>query len=189
MLVFFARRHAMIRAMTTPPANTPADAHMTRTLRENIERLNARAEQQARNAPLGDRLADAITRFAGSMRFVVLHAIFFGSWIVWNLGWIPGLAPFDSTFVVLAMEASVEAIFLSTFVLISQNRMAAVADRRRDLDLHVSLLAEHELTRLAGMVERIAVKVGAESDPEIEEIKRDISPEQVLDFLDKKDSD
>jgi uncharacterized membrane protein len=165
------------------------DPTMTRTLRDNIERLSDRAERQAKDAPLGDRLADAITRFAGSMRFVALHAALFGGWIVWNLGWIPGLEPFDPTFVVLAMEASVEAIFLSTFVLISQNRMAAAADRRGDLDLHISLLAEHELTRLAGMIEQIAEKVGVSSDPEIDEIKRDVSPEQVLDALDQKSTD
>lgn len=162
------------------------DPHMTTTLRENIARLKAREEREARDAPLGERLADAITRFAGSMRFVLLHAIVFGGWIIWNLGWIPGLEPFDPTFVVLAMEASVEAIFLSTFVLISQNRMAASADRRGDLDLHISLLAEHELTRLAGMIERIAERVGAGSDPEIGEIKQDVSPERVLDALDDK---
>lgn len=162
------------------------DGQMTRTLRDNIDRLSARAERQATQAPAGDRIADAITRFAGSMRFVVLHALVFGGWIVWNLGWIPGLKPFDPTFVVLAMEASVEAIFLSTFVLISQNRMSAAADRRGDLDLHISLLAEHELTRLAGMIERIADKMGVGSDPEIDEIKRDVSPEQVLDALEQK---
>ena len=80
------------------------------------------------------------------MRFVYLHLALFGGWIIVNLGLIPGLRPFDPSFVVLAMVASVEAIFLSTFVLISQNRMAAAADRRADLDLQVSLLAEHEIT-------------------------------------------
>ena len=161
---------------------------MTHTLRDNIERLSARAEDQARHAPIGDRIADAITRFAGSMRFVALHALLFGGWIAWNLGVVPGLEPFDPTFVVLAMEASVEAIFLSTFVLISQNRMAAAADRRGDLDLHISLLTEHELTRLAGMIERMAQKMGVSTDPEINEIKRDVSPEEVLDALDEKGS-
>jgi uncharacterized membrane protein len=66
-----------------------------------------------------------------------------------NLGLVPGVPAWDSSFVALAMLASVEAIFLSTFVLISQNRMAAAADKRADLDLQISLLAEHEVTRLA----------------------------------------
>jgi uncharacterized membrane protein len=65
---------------------------------------------------------------------------------------VPGVPKFDPSFVVLAMVASVEAIFLPTFVLISQNRMMAAADKRADLDLHVSLLTEHELTKLVGLV-------------------------------------
>jgi uncharacterized membrane protein len=77
------------------------------------------------------------------MRFVYLHVVLFGVWLLVNLGVVPGVPRFDPSFVVLAMVASVEAIFLSTFVLIMQNRMAATADKRADLDLHISLLTEH----------------------------------------------
>lgn len=158
---------------------------MAETLRANIARLTARARAEAAGAPLSDRIADRITAFTGSMIFVLIHLLLYGLWIVWNLGWIPGLTPFDPTFVVLAMEASVEAIFLSTFVLISQNRMAKAADRRADLDLHVNLLAEHELTRLAGLVESIAERVGAPVPAaQIAEIKKDVEPEAVLDAID-----
>jgi uncharacterized membrane protein len=73
------------------------------------------------------------------MLFVYLHLAFFGFWIVANLGSITGVPIWDKSFVVLAMWASVEAIFLSTFVLISQNRMAA-ADKRADLDLRTAYL-------------------------------------------------
>jgi uncharacterized membrane protein len=111
--------------------------------------------------------------------------VIYGFWIVANLGWIPGVPKFDPTFVVLAMEASVEAIFLSTFVLISQNRMMTVAARQADLDLQVNLLAEHELTRLAALIEGIAAKLEVRSgvEHELDEIKRDVSPEAVLDEL------
>ena len=68
-------------------------------------------------------------------------------WIFINLGWIPGMPRFDPSFVILAMVASVEAIFLSTFVLISQNRMQFLSEKRAELSLHISLLAEHEVTR------------------------------------------
>ena len=83
------------------------------------------------------------------------------------------------------MVASVEAIFLSTFVLISQNRMAAAADKRADLDLQVSLLAEHEVTRLVTLVLGIAERLGVETeaDAEVEEIARDVAPEAVLDEI------
>jgi len=82
------------------------------------------------------------------------------------------------------MEASVEAIFLSTFVLISQNRMAERQNRSADLDLHISLLAEHELTRVAVLLERIAEKLDVSvEDLELREIKADVEPERVLDAL------
>jgi uncharacterized membrane protein len=160
---------------------------MAATLRDNIAELTARQRAEAQSAPWSERLADRITGFTGSMRFVALHLLVFGLWIAVNLGAIPFVPRFDPTFVVLAMVASVEAIFLSTFVLISQNRMASAADRRADLDLHVNLLAEHELTTLAELVERIAARLDiAIDDPQFHEIRRDIEPTQVLDALDER---
>ena len=83
------------------------------------------------------------------------------------------------------MEASVEAIFLSTFVLISQNRMMGDAARQSDLDLQVNLLAEHELTRLVTLVDAMARKMGVDAvnADELREIEQDVSPEAVLDEL------
>jgi uncharacterized membrane protein len=102
-----------------------------------------------------------------------------------NVGWVPGVPRFDRSFTVLAMAASVEAIFLSTFVLISQNRMQALADRRADLDLQVSLLAEHEVTQLLTLVRAMARRMDlAEArDPELDELAQDIRPETVLSQL------
>ena len=115
---------------------------MAQIVKRNIDALLKRRNEEECNKTTEERVADRITRFTGSMRFVYLHLLLFGLWIIWNLGWI-GLKPFDPSFVVLAMFASVEAIFLSTFVLISQNRMNLQADKRAELDLQVSLLAEH----------------------------------------------
>lgn len=139
------------------------------------------------NAPLQDRIAQRITRFTGSMRFVYLHLAAYGSWITANLGLIPGLEPWDPTFVVLAMIASVEAIFLSTFILITQNRMSVRSERRAELDVQVSLLAEQEITKLVQMVSEVAVRMGVE-DPagsEVEEMKRGVAPEAVLDAIEE----
>lgn len=161
---------------------------MNTTLRANIDTLAARARKDGRAAPLSERIADRITRFTGSMTFVALHVIAYASWIIVNLGLTP-LPRFDPSFVLLAMEASVEAIFLSTFVLISQNRMAAAAAHRADLDLHISLLTEHELTKLATLVARIAEHVGvADDDPEFHEITNDVQPETVLDAIEASGS-
>ncbi|HEX2220821.1 MAG TPA: DUF1003 domain-containing protein [Gemmatimonadales bacterium] len=150
----------------------------------NIRALVEREREQERARSLQNRIADAITQFAGSMRFVYLHLLLYGAWIVINLGLLP-IRPFDPTFVVLAMVASVEAIFISTFVLISQNRMAALADRRADLDLQISLLAEHEVSRVIALVTSIAERLGIEEarDPELEELARDVEPAQVMDRI------
>jgi uncharacterized membrane protein len=157
-------------------------------LRRNIEALHRRRRDEAAAASLETRIAETITRFTGSMRFVYLHLLLFGAWVLVNLGLIPGLPRFDPSFVVLAMVASVEAIFLSTFVLISQNRMAAAADKRADLDLHISLLTEHELTRLVELVTLLAERAGvpARSDPDLSEIQQDVAPEAVLDEIEAR---
>jgi uncharacterized membrane protein len=153
-------------------------------LDRNIAALLARkrAEEFARTR--SEKLADAVTHFAGSMAFVYIHAVVFGLWIVINLGWL-GLPRFDPSFVILAMVASVEAIFLSTFVLITQNRLSQEESRRSDLDLQISLLAEHEVTRLIALTDAIAEKLGVvpPNEGELEELKQDVQPEQVLDRI------
>jgi uncharacterized membrane protein len=160
---------------------------LSSALRKNIETLRNRRNQEARAASREEKLADAITTFTGSMPFVYLHLALYGGWIAWNL--IPGLAHFDPTFVILAMEASVEAIFLSTFVLISQNRALVATDKRDELDLQINLLAEHELTRLIEMVSAIAgrLEVHTGAEREVAEITKDVAPERLLSEIEKQD--
>ena len=160
---------------------------MARVVDRNIRALLQRRCDEEKQKPFQEKLADAITAFTGSMKFVYLHLLIFGGWIVVNLGWISAVKPFDPSFVVLAMVASVEAIFLSTFVLISQNRMQAAADKRANLDLQTSLLAEHEVTRLITLVKAMAQKMNIEEskDPELSELSQDVHPEHVLDRLEE----
>lgn len=155
------------------------------TLRENIAELADREAAESAGAPWSERAARGITAFSGSMTFVWLHLAIVAVWIALNLGWLPG-PRFDPSFVILASAASVEAIFLSTFVLISQNRMAALADRRADLDLHISLLTEHELTRLAELLHRVAERLDVPVDRvELGEIEQDVVAGEVLDEIDQ----
>jgi uncharacterized membrane protein len=172
-------------ARTGPTYPPPPPPGLSPVLERNIQALQLRRQREEKDATVEERIAEVITRFTGSMRFVYLHVAFFGFWIVANLGLVPGVPAWDPSFVVLAMIASVEAIFLSTFVLISQNRMAAAADKRADLDLQISLLAEHEVTRLVTLVSGIADRIGVktEADAELEEITEDVAPEAVLDEL------
>jgi len=156
-------------------------------LDRNIAALVERRQAGRQAASFQDRCADAITAFAGSMTFVYLHAAIFGAWIVVNRGWLPAIPAWDPSYVMLAMVASVEAIFLSTFVLITQNRMATAADQRADLDLQISLLTEHELTRVARLVSDIAshLNISDRAADEIEEVKEDVAPEAVLDHIER----
>lgn len=136
------------------------------------------------------RIADAITAFSGDMKFVYLHAVIFAAWMIINTGRF-GIKPFDPfPYGLLTMAVSLEAIFLSTFVLLSQNRMSAAADKRADLDLQINLLAEHEITKLLITVNNIAQHLGIhEVDEEEEELERAISPETVLNEIARKEGE
>ena len=175
----------------TPTLPRTDPATLSGSLRRNIRALEERRQAEAAAATREERVAAAITAFTGSMRFVYLHLALYGAWILVNLGVVPWVPRFDPSFVILAMAASVEAIFLSTFVLISQNRMAATADKRADLDLQISLLAEHELTKLSQVVVAIAerLEIRVAGDPEIREVGRNVSPEAVLDAIEAEQRD
>jgi uncharacterized membrane protein len=176
---------ANVREPVIPP---PQPEQLSDALKRNIAAIEGRRAAQQARASAGEKIARAITAFTGSMAFVYFHLLIYGLWILINIGMLAIVEPFDSSFVILASEASVEAIFLSTFVLISQNHMAASADRRADLDLHIGLLTEHELTKLAGLIDAIAQKVGAISQipEEVAQVERDVAPEAVLDELEQQ---
>jgi uncharacterized membrane protein len=142
-----------------------------------------RQEQQSKSAQ--DKAADILTNFSGNMIFVYLHVVWFAFWIVANLGWLP-IKPFDPfPFGLLTLIVSLEAIFLSTFVLISQNRAGEVADKRADLDLQIDLLAEHKITHLVGIAALIADHLGIDTNaiPELGQLESDVAPKQVLDEI------
>jgi uncharacterized membrane protein len=156
-------------------------------LERNIDALLQRESAHKRNQSRQQKLAAAITRFTGSLPFVYIHLGIVTLWTLVNAGLTP-LEKFDPTFVLLATIASVEAIFLTSFVLVTQNRMQEEADRRADLDLQISLLSEHELTRLIHIVRALAERTGLDlsGEPDLEEIQRDVAPEQVLDTMEQK---
>jgi uncharacterized membrane protein len=90
-----------------------------------------------------DRVADKVTSFAGSLKFVYIHAVWFGIWILLNVGALGAALTFDKfPFGLLTMIVSLEAIFLSTFVMVSQNRQSERADVRSQLDFETNLRAE-----------------------------------------------
>ena len=134
---------------------------------------------------LSDHFADLMTRFSGSMLFVWLHVVWFGVWIVVNQGWL-GVTAFDTfPFGFLTMIVSLEAIFLSTFVLISQNRQALQADRRAKVDLHVNVIAEQEITKVIQMLAEVHEHLGlsARHDPEVQHMRESTRVEQLADAV------
>lgn len=177
----------MVSQNEEPSAAEAIPKSVTRNIAA-IREWKATRRSQAR---LPDKIAAAVSRFAGSMPFVYIHVLIFSAWIAINLGWIPGLPRWDPSLVILAMEASVEAIFLSTFVLINQNQMAIEVDEKAELDLQVSLLNERETTRLITMVQAIAdhmgVQTGIESD--LSELRRDTQPDVILNAVRQGQSD
>ena len=159
---------------------------MANVVERNVNALLNRKKEETRKRNLKERIVDSITAFAGSMFSVYLHLILFGGWIIWNLGWL-SLKPFDPNFINLATFAAMEAIFLTTFVLIGQKRMNIQTEKWAELDLHVSLLTEHEVTRMMHLVKAIAKKmeIAGADDSEIEELSKDIHPDNVLDVMEK----
>jgi uncharacterized membrane protein len=110
-----------------------------------------------------DRFADRITDFAGSLRFVRLHVVWFSLWILVNLGAFGASLKFDPyPFGLLTLVVSLEAIFLSTFVMISQNRQAAASEIRSELDYRTNLMAEREVDLVMRALERMASKQGVD---------------------------
>ena len=155
---------------------------LSKVLERNIRTLAYLRLQASRARGLQERLADTITTFSGRMVFVYVHIIWFGLWILLNTGRL-GIPPFDPfPYGLLTMIVSLEAIFLSTFVLISQNRLSEEAEGRANLSLQIGMLTEHETTRILQMLDAIQDKLGIENheDSELADLEMETKPEDVL---------
>jgi uncharacterized membrane protein len=150
---------------------------------ETILQLEEAAKEQRTRT---DRLAEKIANFCGSMTFVWVHVLWFGSWIGYNL--MPGtrhVDPFPFTF--LTLVVSLEAIFLSTFILISQNHDARISEKRNHLDLQINLLSEQENTYMLRILQQIAVKVGADvsQDSKAKAFEQATKPEKLIEQIEQ----
>ncbi len=167
--------------MASSPLDSPETPQIAGVLDRNIHAIINQRKEEAKNLSWQDRIAQSVTGFIGSIRFVFLHVFIFGAWGVLNSGLLPALK-FDPGFTTLDVLISVEAVFLSTFVLINQNRIVKIDARHADLNLQVGLLAEHEITHLIQLVTAIAEKMHLENakNPELDELQKEIKPEQIL---------
>ena len=147
----------------------------------NIEVVRKLEEAANEQRTTSDHIARMIAKFCGSMTFVWVHVIGFAAWITLNL--VPGVQhidPFPFTF--LTFVVSLEAIFLSTFILISQNQDTRISERRNHLDLQINLLSEQENTKMLAMLQAIAEKVGAEieADEDVTVLAQETELEKVV---------
>lgn len=152
----------------------PADAE------SNILRIVAIEKEQKESRTIGEKVAERIAAFCGSVVFVYVHIVWFGAWITVN-SIIPAYQfdPFPYTF--LTLVVSLEAIFLSTFILISQNHETKLTERRNHLDLQINMLAEEENTKMLELIQAIAKKVGVDfDDGEVAKLLEPIDPERLV---------
>jgi uncharacterized membrane protein len=163
-----------------PPALAPV-------VERNIQTLLAHRQKAAQSMAWNEKLAMGISRFTGTGLFLLAHVVVIGFWVLINCGLIPHVRRFDPTLIGLAATVSVEAIFLSTFILMTQRRMMKEADDRADLNLQISLLAEYEITRLLTLTKAVAknLEVKEAQHPELTELEKDVAPDVVLDTIDR----
>jgi len=182
----------MTNHKTAPPKRSPSVKRspkaesVDKVTQQNVEvvlRLEKAAREQRSTT---DRIAEAIANFCGSMTFVWVHVVWFGGWVLINM--VPGLPhidPFPFTF--LTLVVSLEAIFLTTFILISQNHDTRVSEKRNHLDLQLNLLSEQENTRMLAILQAIAAKVGADLSavPEIQALSEETQPEKLMEQIEQ----
>lgn len=172
-------------AAATPSATDPTSIHdlTGRNLRTILDQ-----EQAAKSGiSAGERLATRVAEFCGTMLFIWIHVAWFGVWVLLNTS--PLLArPFDPfPFPLLTFSVSLEAIFLSAFILISQNHETRMTEQRSHLDLQINLLTEQENTQMLKMLRSIAVKIGADFDehPDLAALEQATQPERLLQQIDQ----
>jgi uncharacterized membrane protein len=158
--------------------------------RSHIDSIVRQEEQELEQRSVAERFADAVGMFAGSPFFIVLHLALITAWLLINSGKIPLIRPFDPyPFSLFAMIVAVEAVFLSSFILMRQNRMMRRGERRNHLNLQIDLLAEKEITKLIQMTRAICGKMGLENimaDKEIRELSQNTSIESLSQTLEER---
>jgi uncharacterized membrane protein len=145
----------MKKTLSDPISENPTQFNIAAIAKLEEEALHRRSRTE--------RQSDAVVRFIGSPKFLLLHVILVAAWSIVNLNLISSVRAFDPfPFGILALFVSSESVFLTIFVLISQNRMSRQAERRAHLDLQVGMLAEQELTMMLQMLQKLCQHTGVD---------------------------
>ena len=173
--------------MPTPLLNP--HNHFPQKLQHRRHLLKSFKAREDAKRSASEKFADWMTNFFGTIPFLVLNGVGFTTWVIANLGWIPGFPTFDPfPFVLLTTIVSLEAIFLAIIVLVSQNRAARVADLREEVDLQVNVIAESEITKLIYLLSILLKKQGIDlsQDPDLQQMLEPLSPEKIEQMLEKE---
>lgn len=170
--------------MATNTLNQQAAGNVEELTAENVRAIAALDAEAQKHVSTADRIAAHITRFCGSMAFVWVHVAWFTVWIIWNTMLPTKIDPYPFSF--LTLVVSLEAIFLSTFIMIAENRQERVDERRSHLDLQINLLSEQENTKMLDLLSKIADKLGIDpsGDPTVEVLKQATRPEALVAQID-----
>ncbi len=167
----------------------PGTVSMNEVVRRNIASVVELEQELHRQRSPVDRVSDRITRFSGSLQFILAHVVIFALWILLNGPLVLGGRAFDPyPFNFLGLVVALEAILLSTFVLMSQNHLNRQADRWAHLDLQISLLAEQETTKMLQLLQKVCTYLGmdkAARDTELKALAGQTKIETVVEELDK----
>jgi uncharacterized membrane protein len=163
------------------PSRQPSPERRQRAVGTNRAVRALKARQAAKRSRL-ENYADRLARVASSGYFLAGHATWFAAWIAWNTGVIPGVVPIDPfPFGLLTMIVSLEAIFLSIFVLMAQRRESTIAELREEITLQVLMRAEEEVTKtlqlVAGLYQRLGHRLA--EDPELSDMMKPLDAESI----------
>ena len=175
--------------MATAPEDPPRTSGpntVEELTRRNVDRVLSLEAADHQKATPADRVADAITGFSGSIKFVWITVLIVGGWVALNVA-LPKADRIDPfPFPLLTLVLSVEAIFLAIFILMSQNRAARISEKRSQLDLQLTMLSEQENTKMLLMLEQIGHAVGAETgDADVGVLAQATQPEALAEQIDR----
>lgn len=180
-----------LKGAKTAKEEKPADTMTTeRAIASERQRVIQTIEARLNERRIfSEKLADGLVRWFGSINFIILNFVAFLVWIALNLDLIPGIKPFDPfPFILLTMVVSLEAIFLSVFVLLSQNRESRISDLREEIDLQINMIAEQEITKIIRLLAYLMkhLNVPYERDPELKRMMKPLDTEEIRRQLEKE---
>ena len=167
------------------PEPTPGDTQFKRS----IQAISALEQRALLRRSATERISDYIVSQGGRAWAVIAHAVWFGLWILWNSRRIPGGSAFDPfPYPALTTIVSLESIFLSLFILASQNRATRRADERAHLDLQVNLLAEREATKMLQLLRALCLHEGLTEagDTELKQLLQETEPATIARELERQ---